>query len=121
MFCKNCGHQMDDNAKFCPTCGTHVLDDAQAQVDVEVVPASNANGSAYLQPSNTLAIVGFVFSFLMPLIGLICSIIAYKNASNYEVQYKGLALAGIIISICEMFLIFIIVIPVSCIVFAALA
>lgn len=39
MFCKNCGHQMDDNAKFCPTCGTHVLDDAQAQVDVEVVPA----------------------------------------------------------------------------------
>lgn len=84
MFCKNCGKEINDNAVVCPHCGVQV---AYVQV--------NNSGS---EESNTLAIVGFVMSFFIPLVGLICSIIGYKMAKNEGMNYKGLALAGIIIS-----------------------
>lgn len=28
MFCTSCGHQVDDNEKFCPNCGTKLQDEA---------------------------------------------------------------------------------------------
>lgn len=59
----------------------------------------------YQQPSqantttntNTIAIVGFILSFFVALAGLICSIIGYQNAKK-GAPYKGLSVAGIIIS-----------------------
>lgn len=30
MFCKNCGTQLDDNAKFCSVCGTSATSDSSA-------------------------------------------------------------------------------------------
>ncbi len=88
MFCKNCGKEIDDNAIVCPNCGV--------QVKSIEAPQNNANTN-----SNTIAIVGFVFSFLIALVGLICSIMGYKNAKQ-GAPYKGLALAGIIISAVSM-------------------
>ncbi|MDE6001119.1 MAG: zinc ribbon domain-containing protein [Clostridia bacterium] len=84
MFCKNCGKEINDNAVVCPHCGVQVA---------SVQTTSNASNE-----SNTMAIIGFVFAFLMPLVGLICSIIGYKRAKNEGMNNKGLALAGIIIS-----------------------
>ena len=51
-----------------------------------------------MENSNTLAIVGFVLSFIIPIAGLICSIIGYKRAKEYGLDHGGLALSGIIIS-----------------------
>ncbi|MDE7084798.1 MAG: zinc ribbon domain-containing protein [Clostridia bacterium] len=85
MFCKNCGREISDNAVVCPNCG------------VQVKAMSNSSNG-----ENTIAIVGFVFSFLIALVGLICSIMGYKKAVNEGAPYKGLALAGIIISIISM-------------------
>lgn len=87
MFCKNCGQEIDDNAVVCPHCGVQVG-------KIEAPVNTNTN-------SNTIAIVGFVFSFLIALVGLICSIMGYKNAKE-GAPYKGLALAGIIISAISM-------------------
>ena len=84
MFCKNCGSSIDDNAAVCPHCGVVVNSE-------KLAPASNQ--------TNTLAIVGFILSFFIPLAGLICSIIGYKNAPQFAGKGKGLALAGIIISV----------------------
>ena len=92
MFCKNCGQEVDGNAVVCPHCGV--------QVGKIETPANNTNTDG-----NTIAIVGFVFSFLIALVGLICSIMGYKNAKQ-GAPYKGLALAGIIISVAEMALSF---------------
>lgn len=127
MFCRNCGNHMEENAQFCPACGTKVVDDSQSDpfASGEKYGDSTNRGTPntppyYQEPvtttNNILAIVGFVLSFFIPIAGFICSIIAYKNSANYNVQYKGLALAGIIISVCELFLIFVIAIPTSCIV-----
>ncbi len=83
MFCNNCGREIDDKAVVCPNCG--VVANKQA-----LAPESTK--------SNTLAIVGFICSFLIPIVGLICSIIGYKKAHEYNDNGKSLALAGIIIS-----------------------
>ncbi len=89
MFCKNCGKEINDNAVVCPHCGVQVSN---------VQTTSNASSNE----NNTIAIVGFVFAFLMPLVGLICSCIGYKKAKNEGLNNKGLALAGIIISAIDI-------------------
>ena len=86
MFCTNCGKEINDNAAICPYCG--------------VVANKNAlsNASSNTNQSNTMAIVGFIFSFFFALVGLICSIIGFKRAPEFGGNGKGIALAGIIIS-----------------------
>ncbi len=86
MFCTNCGKEINDNAAICPYCGVVANKSA----------LSNASGNT--NQSNTMAIVGFIFSFFFALVGLICSIIGFKKAAELGGNGKGLALAGIIIS-----------------------
>ena len=62
-----------------------------------VVQTSNMQSS-----SNGIAIVGFIFAFIIPLIGLICSIIGCSNAKKKNAPYGGLAVAGIVISVIAM-------------------
>ena len=97
MYCKNCGKEIDDKAVVCPYCGVQVGN---------VAPAQNK--------TNVLAIVGFIFAFLMPIVGLICSIIGKNKADEYGGNGKGLATAGIIISIVEIALVIVIYAAVAC-------
>ena len=83
MYCKNCGSQIDDKAVVCVNCGVEVK---KAQTETK---------------TNTIAIVGFVLSFFIALAGLICSIIGLKKVDECN-SGKGLAIAGIIISIVSM-------------------
>ena len=46
MFCKHCGKEIDDKAIVCPYCG----------VQVAKLPSQESR-------TNTLAIIGFIFSF----------------------------------------------------------
>ncbi|HIZ24095.1 MAG TPA: DUF4190 domain-containing protein [Candidatus Gallimonas intestinigallinarum] len=57
-----------------------------------------------------LAIVGFIFAFLMPIVGLICSIIGKSKVDECGGNGKELATAGIVISIITIVLYVIIVI-----------
>lgn len=101
MFCKNCGREINDNSVVCPHCGVQV---------------GKFNFDEHSE-GNTLAIVGFVFSFLIAIVGLICSILGYNNAKR-GAPYKNLALAGIIISIVSMAL-NIVILVISCAAIAA--
>lgn len=82
MFCKNCGREISDSTVVCPHCGVQIADFKK---------------SASKQTC-TMAIVGFVLSFLVSVAGLICSIIARKKCREENLEGGGLALAGIIIS-----------------------
>ncbi len=82
MFCKNCGKEIDDNAVICPNCGVQIAKFNQDEP----------------KQTCTMAIVGFVLSFLVSIAGLICSIIARKKCREENLGGDGLALAGIIIS-----------------------
>ena len=86
MYCENCGREIDDRAVVCPNCGV----------------ATGRRGVQASNDGNAVAIVGFVFSFLIAIVGLICSIVGYKKAKNEGAPYGGLALAGIIISAVSM-------------------
>lgn len=87
MFCKNCGKEISDGAVVCPYCGVQV-------------------GNFAEKKTNTLAVVGFVFAFIFPIVGLICSIIARKKCREEGLEGDELALAGIIISaVCTVILI----------------
>lgn len=53
---------------------------------------------------NTMAVVGFIFSFLISIVGLILCIIAKNQIKTRGERGDGLATAGIIISIASMVL-----------------
>ena len=100
MFCKYCGSQLDDNSVVCPNCGAKL----NASNPEQNNQTNNPPPPTYSQPpqqksGNTVAIVGFVLAFFIPLAGLICSIIGLRKANNENAGHKGLAIAGIIISI----------------------
>lgn len=86
MYCNNCGSQIDDKAVVCPKCG---------------VPVQGTK-SVQSEKTNTMAIVGFVFSFFVSIVGLICSIMARKQCRKTREQGMGLATAGMIISIVTL-------------------
>ena len=102
MFCKNCGKEIDDRAVVCPNCGVQVG---------TVAPAENK--------TNVLAIVGFIFAFIMPIVGLICSIIGRNKAPECGGNGRGLATAGIVISVVWMVLAIIIYAAAACALAAA--
>lgn len=54
--------------------------------------------------TNTLAIIGFIFAFLLPIIGLILSIIGLVQINKKKENGKGLAISGIIISCIVAFI-----------------
>ncbi len=63
-------------------------------------------GYYYPQPAyqrwNTLCIVGFILSFLVAPAGLICSIIAVIQINKSGEKSKGMAIAGIIVSVFNL-------------------
>ncbi len=104
MFCKRCGKQIPDGSTTCPQCGTYLA----------------STISAYRGESNTIALIGFIFSFFIPLVGLICSIIGYKK-SNYTYDRRELAIAGIVISVLSIVLTIILLIVYWKLLFALLS
>ena len=66
----------------------------------------SANNAPYpVKPKmNTMAVVGFIFSFLISIVGLILCIIAKNQIKTRGERGDGLATAGIIISIAGMVL-----------------
>lgn len=63
MYCKNCGKEVSDDAKYCPSCGT---------------PLNVETNSNDLNPSKLWALLGF----FIPLAGLILYLIWEKEKPN---------------------------------------
>ena len=107
MFCRKCGANVDNGSMFCPYCGTQMgTPDNTAQQQQQpyyqnpqqqYYQAPQQYNQTPAQQQNTLAIVGFILSFFIPIAGLICSILGFK-ASKLGAPHGGLAKAGIIIS-----------------------
>lgn len=108
MFCQKCGQEVEEGAKVCPKCGVELEAKAEAQpkvapVQPKVAPAQPKVAQPVQQnenPAGNLAICGFVASFFVSLVGIILSAIALKKYKNQEnKQNKGLATAGLVLSI----------------------
>ena len=63
------------------------------------------------EKSNSLGIIGFIFAFIMPVLGLIFSIMGFKRCKDKTVE--NLSIAGAIISIVELLVIIILLLSIS--------
>ena len=87
--CKSCGKELADEAVICTGCGC-ATDEYYAQQQ----PVSKSGDSM-----STMALLGFIFSFIQSLVGLILSCVAYKTAvRENDEKSKTYSKAGIIIS-----------------------
>ena len=95
-YCTHCGNELDDEAVICVKCG--------CPTEKYNMPVQNAQ-PAQKRVYSPLAIVGFVFALcglltpMFALVGLICSIIAYKSAvADENAKGKTFTKAGIIVA-----------------------
>ena len=96
-YCSHCGTQLADEAVICPKCGCPTELYRQNGNSYNYAPQNGMSQPAGEQLS-ALSIVGFIFAFLQPLVGLICSIVAYKIAvSDGNSKSKSFSKSGIIL------------------------
>ena len=119
-YCTNCGEKVEEYYNVCPRCGTSlknnkfVSEDNQYRRSNSYSSTSDINNdkrksSEGESSSDTFAIVGFVLTFFVPIVGLILSILGMKSTKN-----KGFAIAGVILnSIIVLFTIIIILFYIS--------
>ena len=106
-YCTKCGAQLADDDDYCYFCGARF-----DEVKEERVEQPTFHDQSYYedkttynrQQINTVAMLGLVFSFISPLVGLILSIIGLKKAKQLNGLGRGQAIAGIIVSVVSMVL-----------------
>jgi len=69
VFCKNCGAQITDNAKFCDTCGAQTSTE-QADIQAQMMQTRQQNPPAY---KKTAIILTIMFWVLFPGVGWLLS------------------------------------------------
>ena len=123
MFCKNCGHEINDKAVVCVNCGVAVT-----PLTPTVTPDNLSDCGT--KKTNVCAILGFIFSLIglvvdnsiifttdvtlfygFTIAGLVLSIIGTVKSKKLQ-NGKGLGIAGIVISSVSILLglIFVIVV-----------
>ncbi len=103
MYCRHCGKDVG-NAAWCPYCGAKQNEDGASsgtqtnQTENQNAWGEQINFSTPVPRSNGFAVAGLILAFFSPLLGLIFSIIGLTKAREYN-SGKGLAIAGIVISV----------------------
>jgi uncharacterized membrane protein YvbJ len=70
MFCPKCGNEISDQSVVCPKCGCPTSNEVPVQQQASTSAPMLENGE-----KKSLATCALVFSFLMPIVGLILGII----------------------------------------------
>ncbi|MBE6507884.1 MAG: zinc ribbon domain-containing protein [Methanobrevibacter sp.] len=106
-FCPFCGEALVDEAKFCKSCGKS-LENINFNNNTQQTGYSQPYSVPVVEKSHTAAIVlGYVFAFLIPLIGLIIGI--YLATRNDSQKAKRHGIFVLIVAIAVWVLNFIII------------
>ena len=84
MYCKYCGQQINDDAYVCVHCGRVVAEQPRENKPNDV---------------NIYAVLSLVFAFLMPVAGIVLGVIGMSDAKKTGGNGRGLAVAGLTLSI----------------------
>ena len=82
MFCKNCGAKLDDNAKFCPSCGIQILQNATSSKPAKDYQKAAAQRTAKKKKGCSPIVAIILLVFVGALIYSI-SMVFQGNASGY--------------------------------------
>lgn len=104
-FCTNCGSELKEGQVFCTNCGKKDGEEVKEEVKTTTTTVTNNVSNTAKEPTNGLAIAGFVTTLVSSLlccgifniVGLVLSIIGLVKAKDYNGNGKGLAIAGIVI------------------------
>ena len=119
-YCTNCGEKVEEYYNVCPRCGTSLKNNKSVSEDNQYRRSNSYSSTSDINndkrkssegesSSDTFAIVGFVLTFFIPIVGLIFSISGMKSTKN-----KGFAIAGVILnSIIVLFTVIIILFYIS--------
>ena len=83
MFCKNCGHQLDEGENYCPSCGAMTASEPSALYDTSTEAAQDQLRNEMADDAFKWGIVSLVCS-LLGLLGFIFSFIARSKAFAYR-------------------------------------
>ena len=106
MYCKNCGHQIDDGSKYCPECGASQNTSFSSDYQYSGTP-DYKNEARY----NSVCIIGLVISAgslfinmfgLLAVAGIIVSIAGLKSCKSRGEKGKVFAVIGIVIGIVSL-------------------
>lgn len=121
MFCHYCGAQVAENSKFCPSCGASLEEKAEANNDT-IVENNVVENDSHTQPATDapvkpkksgFAIAGFVLGlislFINLYVGIVCAVLGLifsclgkKAVKTKGLGGKGLATAGLVLSIITL-------------------
>ena len=105
-YCRKCDAQLADDDSYCYFCGAN-LEEQKEEVTKEkpvFTDQSYYEDNYHQVQTNGVAIAGFVFSFISPIVGLVLSIVGLNKSKQLRGAGRGYAIAGIIISIVSFFL-----------------
>ena len=108
-YCPKCGAQLADDDDYCFFCGAKFEEVKETHEERPTFQDQSyyEDKTSYNRGQvNTVAMLGLVFSFLSPIVGLILSIIGLTKSRQLNGLGKGQAIAGIIISVVSMILSF---------------
>ena len=96
MYCKHCGHEVNEKAIICPNCG--IATDNYTAVSKPAASQTKFNGLALAGMICAIAgIIGGDYLICLPsLVGLILSIVGMVKVKEYKSGF-GFALTGIIV------------------------
>ena len=96
MYCKHCGHEVNENAIICPNCG--IATENYMAVAKPAAPQQKVNGFAIAGMICVLVgLIGGDYLFCLPsIVGLILSIVGMVKVKEYKSGF-GFALTGIIV------------------------
>lgn len=89
-YCPKCGAYQSSESVYCSHCGAYIGTSSSS---------SSYSSSDDKEGSNGMAVAGFVCAFFIPILGIIFSGIGLSKANNLNGKGKGLATAGLVISI----------------------
>ena len=115
-YCTECGKELEKDAKVCSNCGKKLVVDENIPTATIVQSKTTSESVTPTKTSNGFAVAGFVISLISFILccgsisglGLIFSIIGAVNAKKVNGNGKGLAIAGIILGVLGIILLFII-------------
>ena len=111
MFCKTCGKEVHDNAVICPYCGCALKEMPTQTINVTNVTHQEKRTSLLGVLGFILALVSWFYDpfFAFSIIGFVLSLLGAIISSITRKTKKGLAVAGIVLIIIKLVIIFIFV------------